>query len=200
MKTSEKIYQLRTNLMKLKAGGHVSPGSLAELLPKKELKKLYEFWYDEKPLGDIVKPDAVLRYEEMLQTANSLEQERRRLSWNEFPDIYSDLVEQWYELIYGALDFLSKEQKKDPALCLWFDYEVPADRKSPYYIPSSIGMDRHYLASDGFGFCPAHVTIAEKVTALEASLKAVCDRYEGKVLESFMTDPASSEVYAHEYR
>ena len=200
MKTNEKIYQLRTSLMKLKAGGHVSPGSLAELLPKKELKKLHEFWYDEKLLEDISKPDAVLRYEEMLQTANSLEQERRRLSWNEFPDIYSDLVEQWYELIYGALDFLSKEQRKDPDLCLWFDYEVPTDRKSPYYIPSSIGMDRHYVARDGFGFCPAPVTIAEKVTALEASLKAVCDRYEGKVLESFMTDLASSEVRIHEYR
>jgi hypothetical protein len=39
----------------------------------------------------------------------------------------------------------------------------------------------------GYGLCPSEASLATKVAALEIALENICDGYENKILESFMT-------------
>jgi hypothetical protein len=185
MKTDKKIYQLKLKLKELKSGGHVTPDSFEGLVPSKDLKKLFLCWYDEKPLGQIVRPKAIVKYDDMIAKADSLRRDMRR---SENGDIYSDIRDEWYRAIYSAIEFLLREKKEDPDLILWLDAAVPEDTERSIYIPLPVGTDGCYMPRYGYGFCPSSATLSTKISALEDAINNVCDRYESKVLESFMVD------------
>jgi len=185
MKTDKKIYQLKIKLKELKSSGHVTPDSLEGLVPSKDLKKLFLCWYDEKPLDQIVKPKAIVEYEEMIVTADSLKNGIRRKD-NAYVSYY--VYGEWHQHICSAVEFLLREQKEDPDLILWLDAALPEDTERSFYIPLTVGTDSCFVPRYGYGYCPSSATLFTKISALEAALNNVCDRYESKVLESFMVD------------
>ena len=188
MKTDKKIYQLKLKLKELKSGGHVSPESLEGLVPVRDLKKLFLCWYDEKPLDQIAKPEAIVKYEEMIATADSLWSSWLEINRNKHVDIDIELLDERLLVFKSAFQFLVKEQEKDPDLYLWLDATVPKDTEGSFYIPLTLGTDCCFVPRGGYGFCPSSATLSTKISALEEALKKVCDRYESKVLESFMVD------------
>lgn len=183
MNTDEKIYHLKIKLTELKRGAHVSPASFNRLLKKAELKKLYQCWYDEKPLNDIVIPDAVIRYEALINIAYLLFGD---IIKSNFTGDLEPMVNNYDAAINDAIIFLQEEQQRDPNLYLWFDFKV-AETSAPFIIPSPIGMHDSWAFGFGNGLSPSSASLDEKVAALEATIKNVSDRYESKAFEPFMT-------------
>lgn len=182
MRTDKKIYQIKIKLKELKNGGHVSPESLQRFVPLNELKKLIKCWYDEKPLDQIGKPTAILKYEELTDTAHSLLLEIGRTD-----DIAAhDEIYNKYDLLWNsAFQLLKKEKEKDPSFISWLDYDVPVNFETSNCVPLPIGSYCRISPKIGYGFCPSSATLTTKILALEGALKSVCESYESKALEPF---------------
>lgn len=188
MRTDKKIYQLKIKLKELKNGGHVSPESLQRFVPLNELKKLIKCWYDEKPLDQIGKPTAILKYEELIASANFL---RREMNHIKYDDVFRLIYDSWEIILNTAFQHLYEENKKDPNLFLWLDYDVPQNVETSSIVPLSIGVRSLIVPKYGYGFCPSTAALSTKISALEEALKNVCDGYESKALEPFLIDPVS---------
>ncbi len=180
MRTDEKIYQIKIKLKKLRSGGHVSPESLQKFVPLKELKKLIQCWYDEKPLDQIRKPEAILIYGNFTDSAHSMWQEMCR---TDDITVYCEIYDQWKLLRNSAFQLLLKEIEKDPSLILWLDYDVPVNFETSVCVPLPIGSNCRISPRIGCGFCPSSATVVTKILALEEALKSVCESYESKALE-----------------
>lgn len=194
MKTSQTIFELKTKIKKLKNGGYVSPDSMGELLPKKELLKLYQFWYEEKPKEDIVKPEAVKKYEEYLEIIEFLEQKIIEDMMSNVNILDSDLEEKYALINQEAWEFFVTEYKKDSEICLWFNCEAPFSKINSNQLPVRLGKFGTFSANMGYEFCPSTKTRAEKIAALELILEKICNQHESKILTSFMTDRICDEA------
>jgi hypothetical protein len=182
MRIDKKIYQIKIKLKELKSGGHVSPESLQRFVPLKELKKLIKCWYDEKPLYQIAIPEAILKYDELTDSAHSLALEMDR---TDDIAVYEEIYNE-YDLIWNsAFQLLLKEKEKDPSLILWLDYDVPVNFETSDCVPLPIGSYCRISPRIGYGFCPSSATLATKILALEETLNNVCESYESKALEPF---------------
>ena len=118
MKTDKKINEIKIKLNELKNGGHVSPESLQRLVPLKELKKLIKCWYDEKPLNQLEKPTAILKYEELIASAIFLRSEMNHIKYD---DTFRIIYDSWEKILNTAFQLLYEENKKDLNLLLWLD-------------------------------------------------------------------------------
>ena len=186
--------------MKLKKGGHVPPGSLKGIVPKEQLLSLYNCWYEELPEEEVVKPDSIIEIERLTDIADHLHA-RMLLAFRD-PETALIYQRQTVEAYEEADQFLLEARKIEPNFCAWLDRDVfSPDKSSVVDIPVTIGTrDSTYFVGKGNALCPSSASLKQKVSALERVIQDMCEGYESKALEPFMTDLVGKGGYSHEYR
>lgn len=186
--------------MKLKNGGHVPPGSLKGLVPKEQLLSLYNCWYEELPEEEVVRPDSIMEIERLTDIADHLHAKMLLA----FRDSETTLIYETQTIkVYKEADqFLLKAIQIEPDFCEWLDRDVfSPDKSSVIDIPVTIGTrDSRYFVGRGNALRPSSVSLKQKVEALEQVIQEMCDGYESKALEPFMTGLVDKGGYSHEYR
>jgi hypothetical protein len=200
MKTDKKISLLKLNLMKLKNGGHVPPGSLKGIVPKEQLLGLYNCWYEELPEDELIKPDSIIEIERLNDIADHLHA-RMLLAYRDAETAF--MYETQTIKAYEDVDqFLLKARQIEPNLSEWLDRDVfSSDKSSVIDIPVTIGTrDSKYFVGKGNALCPSSASLKQKMKALEQVIEDICEGYESKTLEPFMTDIVDVGGSSHEYR